>query len=189
MSVLNSALELRPTLRLFLFIVGVVFLSEVGVMFVLPELLPERPGAVLEALSDAALLSTACSFIILPVMMRLRRRAENAEQAINVTDDGYWVVNRDGRFLEVNDGYCRLIGYSREQLLEMCVADVDANEGPDRVSARIDRVMLQGQDRFETRHRHRDGRTVEIEVSVVRVGPATMVFFLRDITDRKRTAS
>ena len=189
MSVLFTALDLRPTLRLFLFIVGVVVLCEVGVMFVLPLLLPERPGAVMEALSDAALLSAACSLIILPVMMRLRRRAENAERAINVTDDGYWVVNRDGRFLEVNDGYCRLIGHGREALLKMGIADVDANGRPELVSEHIERVLQRGQDRFEMRHRHRDGHAVELEVSGVRVDAATMVFFLRDITDRKRTAS
>jgi PAS domain S-box-containing protein len=49
--------------------------------------------------------------------------------------------------------------------------------------------MTHGQDRFETQHRHRDGHLIMIEVSVVSVSPKTMVVFLRDITERKRTES
>lgn len=185
----NAFTDLRPTLRLFLFIMGVVFLCEATVMFVLPALLPYENNTMVEALVDASLLSVMSSIIILPLMLRLRRRAENVEQAINITDDGYWVVNSKGRFLEVNDGYCRMIGYSREELLKMQISDVEAIEDSALVRSHIESIMRNHQDRFETRHRHKSGRLIEIEVSVVRVGADTMVVFLRDITDRKRAAS
>jgi diguanylate cyclase (GGDEF)-like protein/PAS domain S-box-containing protein len=187
--IFSAASELRSTLRLFVFVMAVVFFSEALIMLVLPALLADGQDAMTGALIDASLLSGISSFVILPVMLRFRRRAEKAEQAINITDDGYWVVDREGRFLEVNDGYCRMIGYSREELLTMSVADVEAVEDPRAVQAHIEQVMTHAQDRFETRHRHRSGRLVEIEVSVVRVGVGTMVVFLRDITDRKRTVS
>jgi len=187
--IFSAASELRSTLRLFAFVMAVVFFSEAAVMFILPLALPEGHTAVIEALIDASLLSLMSSFVILPIMLRFRRRAENAEQAINITDDGYWVVDHEGRFLEVNDGYCRMIGYSRDELLSMSIADVEAVEDKEAVQAHIERVMTHRQDRFETCHRHRSGRLIEIEVSVVRVGSATMVVFLRDITDRKRTVS
>lgn len=188
-SIFSLATELKSTSRLFLFVMAVVFFSEALIMLVLHEFLPGIHGALAEALVDATLLSIFSSFFILPIMMRFRRRAENAEQAINITDDGYWVVDREGRFIEVNDGYCRLIGYAREELLSMRIHDVEVVENQEEVRAHIERILTYGQDRFETRHRHRDGHTITIEVSVVSVSPSTMVVFLRDISDRKRAES
>lgn len=36
------------------------------------------------------------------------------------------VVNRDRRFIEVSDGFCKLVGYTREELLGMLYDDLTA---------------------------------------------------------------
>ncbi|MBM4136523.1 MAG: PAS domain S-box protein [Nitrospira sp.] len=116
------------------------------------------------------------------------KRAEMEYKTIIGTSiDGFWIVDMQGHFLDVNDAYCRLTGYSREELLKMSIPDIEAIEKPEETAQRIHRIMETGGDRFETRHRCKDGRIVDIEVSVnyVRGDRGRLFAFLRDITERK----
>ncbi len=97
-------------------------------------------------------------------------------------------MDTEGRLLEVNASYCRMSGYSREELLQMRVSDIEVIETPDAVIRHMKKVIAKGEDRFETRHRRKDGRILDMEVSV-QYRPAEhgrMVSFIRDITEMKR---
>lgn len=118
-----------------------------------------------------------------------RRKAEAEYQAIvQTTMDGFWMTNMDGVFLDVNEAYCRLLGYTREELLGMRISDVEAREGPSDTLAHIDRVKETGYDRFETRHRLRDGHFIDVEISVnyLDIAGGRLCVFIRDITDKKQ---
>ncbi len=117
-----------------------------------------------------------------------KRSQEMYETILRTTVDGFWLADMEGRFLEVNDAYCRLTGYSREELLTMAIRDVEAIESPEETSRRIQKIQQVGYDRLESRHRCKDGRVVDVEVSVSYLPGDTgrMVVFVRDITGRKR---
>ncbi len=114
---------------------------------------------------------------------------EECKTILRTTLDGFWITDTQGRFLEVNDAYCNLMGYTREELLNMRITDVEAAEKPEETAQHVQRIMGRGGDRFETRHRRKNGEIVDIEVSVnyINVGGGRLVVFLRDITRRKRT--
>jgi PAS domain S-box-containing protein len=46
----------------------------------------------------------------------LHESDERYRALTETTTDGFWVVDATGRLLEVNDAYCAMSGYSREQL-------------------------------------------------------------------------
>jgi PAS domain S-box-containing protein len=118
-----------------------------------------------------------------------RKRAEEERRAIiSSAIDGFWLTDKDGRFLDVNDAYCNLVGYSRQELLNMSVRDVEAIETAGDTIQHIQKIMELGSDRFETRHRCKDGRIVDIEVSVnyMDVKGGRFFVFIRDITGRKK---
>lgn len=118
-----------------------------------------------------------------------RKKAEAEYQTIVQTAmDGFWITNMEGALLDVNDAYCRLVGYSRNELLNMSVPDLEALEEPGDVAARIARIRETGNDRFETRHRRKDGHLVDVDVSVnqLPIGGGRLFVFIRDITDKKR---
>jgi PAS domain S-box-containing protein len=118
-----------------------------------------------------------------------RKKAEEKHQTvIKTTLDGFWMVDLTGKILEVNDSYCNMIGYQREELLEMSIMDVEALESPEEILQRIGKIVEQGYDRFETRHRRKDGQIIDVEISVnyLDVGEGQISVFVRDISRRKQ---
>jgi PAS domain S-box-containing protein len=117
--------------------------------------------------------------------------SENEHRAIIQTAmDGFWMVDRQGHLLQVNEAYCRMSGYSESELLNLRIGDLDADENDEEIVAHIQKIILQGEDRFESTHRHKDGSLFFVEVSAQRRtshNTEQFVVFLHDITARKRT--
>ncbi len=110
-------------------------------------------------------------------------------EVVRASLDGFWMVDaKNGRILEVNERYCGMMGYSREELLSMSIPDLEAIETPEEIAVHVKKVLKIGYDRFETRHRHKQGHLVDIEISVIHseVNSKVNYVFLRDITERKR---
>ncbi len=118
---------------------------------------------------------------------RLRNSQEELTAILRTAMDGFWIVDAGGRFQEVNDAYCQLTGYSREELLRMVIHDLEVDETPDQIAATMQRIQRLGSARFERRQRCKDGRVVHVEANasyLPGVGRRFICFF-RDITERK----
>ena len=115
-------------------------------------------------------------------------REEEHRTILRTALDGFWIADTQGHFLDVNDAYCCLTGYSRDELLTMRIRDVEALETPEVTAQRIRKIMETGEDRFETKHRCKDGKIIDVEVSVnyLPEGNGRMFVFLRDVSQRKR---
>ena len=125
--------------------------------------------------------------VILRDLTERKKAEEEYKAVIHTSIDGFWVTDMEGRFLEVNDSYCRLIGYSREELLKKKISDIEAKEKPEETAQRIQKIMKAGGDRFESQHKRKDGRIVDIEISVNYMKETGRLFvFIRDITERKK---
>jgi PAS domain S-box/diguanylate cyclase (GGDEF) domain len=108
---------------------------------------------------------------------------------IQAAGDGYWAVRAaDARIVDVNDTFCRMVGYSRDELLSMTISDLEALESPEETAAHIHKIIAQGHDLFETRQRRKDGRLLDLEISVSYAETAGGMFFIfaRDISARKQ---
>ncbi len=116
------------------------------------------------------------------------RTREKIQAILGTMMDGFCLVDKDGRYLDANEVYCRMTGYRREELLKMRIKDVEALETEQDVHERIRRIMEQGATRFETKHKCKDGKVIDVEVSVNAPADETLLVFLRDITGRKRLA-
>ncbi len=114
----------------------------------------------------------------------LRENEERYQALIRTSMDGFCVVDRDGRLLEVSDHFCDLAGHPRERLLAMNVRDLESMDVPPPSLAE---VAGRGWARYEGRHLRSDGRIVETEVSAVFLpGRGVFLRFVRDIGERKR---
>ena len=123
-----------------------------------------------------------------------RRAAEQAlaerdalyRAAIETTHDGFWIADGTGRLLDVNDAYARRSGYTRDELLAMTIADLEAVETPEDVAAHVAAIRASGHARFETVHRAKDGTTWPLEITTSYSASQDRLFvFVRDISERR----
>lgn len=103
-------------------------------------------------------------------------------------DAVYWIAP-NGRFAYVNDAACTMLGYSRAELLQLTVADLDPVDPLNDFNAVWQQFKLDGNQHFETVHRRKAGDTIAVEVvsSFVEFeGQKYGCLFARDISARKR---
>jgi PAS domain S-box-containing protein len=124
-----------------------------------------------------------------------RRRAEQAirEQAdqystmLSATTDGFLLVDQTGRLIDVNEAYCQMSAYPREELVQLSIEDLEAMEDAETVRRHLQQVTQQGSDHFESRHRAKDGRIFDVQVSItVWAARGWRFVFIHDITERKQ---
>ena len=119
----------------------------------------------------------------------LEKSEQRHRNVIQTAIDGFYIVDAEGRFLEVNDAYCRLIGYGREELLKMRIPDVDAIKTPEDIARHLREIVRKGYDHFVTRLRRKDGHLLDIEISVNFISDPDgerLFAFMRDVTEPRR---
>jgi diguanylate cyclase (GGDEF)-like protein/PAS domain S-box-containing protein len=107
---------------------------------------------------------------------------------------GMALTDLDGRFLRVNDGFCDLLGYERETLLDgMTLADVTHpdDESPSRADRREAIQSGGGNYRVEKRYIRADGEVVWAVATVSVLGdehgdPLHLLGLVQEITESKR---
>ncbi len=120
-----------------------------------------------------------------------RKKIEASEARADVVIqkmlDGFWMVAADsGRILDVNDSMCAMLGYTREDLLALSVADIDAIDDPDEVARRMEKIAGEGSALFESRFRRKDGSLLDVDISVTFIRDQNLFFgFHHDNTARK----
>jgi PAS domain S-box-containing protein len=123
-----------------------------------------------------------------------RRQSAEEQQAIvefalNRVHEAAFLVDKESRFLYVNDEATRLLGYSREELLTMRVADIDPDFPAERLSECWERAANESSRTFESRHKTKDGRIVPVEINCnffEYTGQAYSISLARNIAERKR---
>ncbi len=114
------------------------------------------------------------------------------EQAsiLETARDGFAICRLGGRFSYVNEAFCRMLGYSRAEILEMNIRDVDVVMQETHLQKAGASIREAGAALLETRHRRKDGEVIDVEVSLSwsDASGGRYAFFSRDITERKRAA-
>lgn len=95
----------------------------------------------------------------------------------------------DARFVFVNEAFCKSLGYTREELLELTVHDIDPNFPREDWSDHYSNLRVQKSLTLESSHRRRDGQVFPVELSLNYLkynGQEYSFAFGRDITERRQ---
>jgi PAS domain S-box-containing protein len=93
----------------------------------------------------------------------LKQSEDRYQRLFQGTSEGICMCSKSGNFLDANPAFCRMLGYQREEMLGLSVADVAADFKP--VCHHFASVLVNGRDRLVTQMRHKDGSVVEVELS------------------------
>jgi PAS domain S-box-containing protein len=100
--------------------------------------------------------------------------------------------NRDGipgKIFEVNDIACMRLAYTREELLDKTIADLDAPDFLSQTKILMARLLKQKSATWEGVHRSKHGERIPVEISnhvITVAGRAAILSAVKDITIRKR---
>jgi PAS domain S-box-containing protein len=114
-----------------------------------------------------------------------RALVDQSPDAIEVID------SETGRFLDVNSTGCARLGYSHEEMLSLCVADIDAEKDSGfHWPTIIEEIKKTGFATIISRHRRKDGSTFPVEVNTryIKLNQGHLVSIVRDITERLQAA-
>jgi PAS domain S-box-containing protein len=134
------------------------------------------------------------SLSLLLVMARPLNRVHDAMQAsraqirnlVEHASDGIFVADLAGRYTDVNDAGCRLLGYSREEIVGKTIVDLIPPGDVDRLWRSRASLLEGAVEVSEWILRRKDGSYVPVEVSAKILSDGRWQGFVRDISERKR---
>ena len=117
--------------------------------------------------------------------MGLRQRLEEKYTSIIKTANvGFWISDMNAKILEVNDAYCKMSGYSRDELLGMTIDQIDLSLNPEHITYDTNRILASGEFNIEASHTRKDGKIIEVAVNSSVLEKEGIIFtFIRDITE------
>jgi PAS domain S-box-containing protein len=123
-----------------------------------------------------------------------RRQAQDALQKsearlrnlFDQASDGIFLISSENRYLEANARGLEMLGYTRDELLQMSMADVLVPEERPRLNVEPANMMA-GQPHLAVwEHLRKDGTTFPAEVSARRLDDQTYLAIVRDLTARRQ---
>ncbi|MCW4025846.1 MAG: PAS domain-containing sensor histidine kinase [Candidatus Bathyarchaeota archaeon] len=108
---------------------------------------------------------------------------------IQSASEGFLLIKHpSGDIMDANDALCNMMGYSRDELLSMNIKDIEIgfDESLDSIRKRIAGIEETRASFFETRHKRKDGRIIDVAVSIRYLKEGLSFCFHRDITGQNK---
>src|SRR5450631_1628583 len=121
----------------------------------------------------------------------LREREARIRRLVDSNIIGIFIWDFEGRILEANDEFLRMVSYDREDLVSGRIrwADLTPSDWRDRNNARIEQQKSSGRfEPFEKEYTRKDGTRVPVLIggATFEEGGNQGVAFVLDLTERKR---
>jgi PAS domain S-box-containing protein len=119
----------------------------------------------------------------------LQESEERFRTMVDMAPVSIFFADPSGKFVEVNRTACALLGYTRNELLQLNLFDITS---PRFMEKAVDRLGALDAERgfYESSHVHKDGREIPVELGVQKIlynGQPAILGIAIDITERKRS--
>jgi PAS domain S-box-containing protein len=121
----------------------------------------------------------------------LTESRERYRAVVEQATDGIYILDTEnGRIVETNPAFAKMLGYASEEMREIDIHDLIAHPR-EEVDSNFERVLAERQLLIgERKYQRKDGSLVDVEVnaSMIHFGTKEMVcVVVRDVTERKKT--
>jgi PAS domain S-box-containing protein len=100
--------------------------------------------------------------------------------------DGMAIASQDGRYLAANRRMCEMLGYTLDELLQLSVGDIVAQEDLASTPLRFAELRARHTVLSERRLRRKDGALLPVEISASMLDDGRFQAVVRDISERKQ---
>jgi PAS domain S-box-containing protein len=110
---------------------------------------------------------------------------------LETASDGIHILDEKGNVIEANATFCKMLGYTHEELVKLNVADWEMQWTGEELLDKVKKVIVSPAVQ-QTQHRRKDGSICDVEISGVGVkleGHDYLHASARDITGRKKAES
>ncbi|MBN2040796.1 MAG: PAS domain S-box protein [Spirochaetes bacterium] len=119
----------------------------------------------------------------------LQREVKRYRSIVDNTNDAFLIHDFNENILDLNENACRLLGYTKEELLGSSLKIIDSEDNKNQLNERLKHLQKNDSIVFESIHIRKDGTLIQTEVSsriVSREGSGIVLGFIRDISERKK---
>lgn len=158
-------------------------LGALGVFDIVPRELNSSQIKALHALSNQVISALEMRLSL----QNLEHEKKKYAAMLQISGDGVHIFDRRGNVVDINNKFCEMLGYTRQEMLAMNVADWDAGFSPQALKDKVQETF-NTPDIFETRHKRKDGTVIDVEISAQPVWIDNELYLWnasRDITERK----
>jgi PAS domain S-box-containing protein len=124
-----------------------------------------------------------------------RKRAEEAHRAsegryrtlFQYAPDGIVIADRQSYYLDANTSICRMLGYTREELIGLHAADIVVAAEVPFVEPALREIAASSDYQREWLFRRKDGSTFAADVMVTTMPDGNLLGMIRDVTERNQS--
>ncbi|HEV3386365.1 MAG TPA: PAS domain S-box protein [Gemmata sp.] len=119
----------------------------------------------------------------------LRASDERYRKLFEHAPDGIVIADRESYYIDANESICRMLGYTREELIGLHASDIVAGEEIQEIEPALNAIKGNTDYHREWRFRRKDGSVFLADVIATQMPDGNLMGMIRDITERKRGES
>jgi len=137
--------------------------------------------------------ATVAQVIVVLAEITERKRADQAMQAsearyralFEYAPDGIVIADAESFYLDANASMCRMLGYTRDELIGLHASDIVAPQESKMVAPALDEIKSRSDHHREWQFRRKDGSLFHAEVLATMMPDGNLMGMIRDVTERK----
>jgi PAS domain S-box len=114
----------------------------------------------------------------------MKEQEEQFRIVFEQASDGIFITDSIGRFIDVNRAGCKMLGYTKEEIIRLTVADILHQSEIERLYTGIEQLIKGEEKRERGRFRRKDQAIFIGEVSSRELSNGRLLAIVRDITEQ-----
>lgn len=119
--------------------------------------------------------------------LALRESEERYRMLFDHAPDGIIIADPTARILDINASLCRILGYTRKEMLALTAPEMVAPEEVPEIGLALNDISVNAEHHREWKFRRKDDSIVCADVSATRMPDNNILAIVRDISERKRS--